>query len=52
MTGLNQLATYFATGVIANRPATPNVAPNTIAFYYATDTLVLYMWTGAAWVTA
>jgi hypothetical protein len=41
---------YIGRGTFAARPATPPVSPGGIAFYFATDTVVLYMWTGAAWV--
>lgn len=41
---------YLGEGVAASRPASPNVAATAVAFYYATDTHVLSVWNGAAWV--
>lgn len=43
------LSYYFQTGTHAGRPATPNVPANITAFYYETDTLSLFYWTGSAW---
>lgn len=42
---------YLGRGTAASRPATPLVPAGGTGFYYATDTAVLSMWTGAAWVT-
>jgi hypothetical protein len=41
---------YFARGLLANRPATPPIAPLATGFYYATDTSALSVWNGSAWV--
>lgn len=43
---------YVGSGLFANRPATPLIAAGATAFYFATDTIVLYVWTGAAWIVA
>jgi hypothetical protein len=43
---------YVGRGTFANRPPAPPIPANGTAFYFATDTIVLYMWTGAAWVIA
>lgn len=40
---------YLGVGVFASRPVTPNIPAAGMAFYYATDTVALYFWTGAAW---
>lgn len=42
---------YFASGLIAARPAMPLVAPSIICFYAATDNGHVYLWTGVGWVT-
>jgi len=41
---------YFARGLAAARPASPPIAPGATGFYYATDTSVLSIWNGSAWV--
>ncbi len=41
---------YVGRGLIANRPATPNIGTTTTALYYATDTTNFYYWSGSAWV--
>ena len=41
---------YLGSGTFANRPATPPIASSATSFYFATDTVVLYIWNGAAWV--
>lgn len=43
---------YFQSNTHANRPATPNPAPNTLVVYFETDTGFLFVWNsvGAAWV--
>jgi hypothetical protein len=43
---------YLGGGVIADRPATPTLAPDTIGLWWATDTEVLSVWDGAAWTDA
>lgn len=43
---------YLGRGTFASRPVTPPVPAGGTAFYYATDTLALYVWNGAAWVSA
>lgn len=43
---------YLGRGTFANRPTTPGPIPaGATAFYLATDIVVLYMWSGTAWVT-
>ena len=42
---------YLGRGTFANRPATPPVPTGGMAFYYATDTGVVYAWNGTAWTT-
>lgn len=41
---------YMMRGLDAAKPATPSIPAGTTAFYYATDTLKLYGWSGGAWV--
>jgi hypothetical protein len=41
---------YLARGLFAARPATPPVG-TALALYDATDTGIVYYWTGSAWVT-
>lgn len=42
---------YLGRGTFANRPLVPGPIPaGATAFYLATDILVLYMWSGTAWV--
>lgn len=50
MTSSTLIIDYAGRGLFAARPATPNISASALAFYYATDTAVLYSWTGAAWV--
>lgn len=45
------LTDYLGEGVAASRPTTPSIAGTALAFFYATDTHVLSLWNGAAWVT-
>lgn len=40
---------YLESGTIAMRPSEPNIAANTIALYFATDTAELSLWTGTEW---
>lgn len=44
-----RLVTYLGYGLAADRPATPNIAPNILAFWYSTDTAEISLWDGA-WV--
>ena len=44
------ISDYFAYGTFASRPVTPPVASGIVSFYFATDTSVMYVWTGASWV--
>jgi hypothetical protein len=41
---------YMGYGPSNNRPTTPPVANGALASYFATDTNVLYLWIGSAWV--
>lgn len=50
MTFSSVLTDYLGEGAVASRPAAPNVAASALSLYYATDTLQLYVWNGAAWV--
>lgn len=43
---------YLGRGTFAARPPTPPVPAGAMGFYFATDTVVLYVWTGASWVIA
>lgn len=49
----NLFRDHLVTGLDANKPTTqPAITlelPNTFAFYYATDTGILYQWNGTAW---
>lgn len=38
-------------GLAAKRPTLPDVDPSNTSFFYATDTGVLSVWNGTAWVT-
>lgn len=40
---------YCARGLDAAKPGSPNIGAGETGFYWATDTLKLYGWTGAAW---
>lgn len=40
---------YVARGLDAAKPVSPNIGAGETGFYWATDTLKLYGWTGAAW---
>lgn len=48
----NSFLDAIQSGLDANLPTTPNAPAGHTAFYYATDTLILYAWdpTAAAWV--
>lgn len=46
------LVDYLGEGLASARPATPPISPTALAFYYSTDTHVLELWNGAAWVAA
>lgn len=52
MTSSTIITDYLGRGVFASRPVTPPVPAGGTAFYYATDTTALYVWNGAAWVSA
>lgn len=41
---------YMARGLDAAKPGAPNISAGETGLYWATDTLKLYGWTGAAWV--
>lgn len=43
------VTSYLGEGLLAARPATPAVATGCIAFYYATDAQILYVYNGTAW---
>ncbi len=53
MSNSTTIIDYLQRGTFASRPASPAtpgaISASATAFYWATDTLVLYMWTGAAW---
>src|ERR1044072_2422168 len=51
MTGSSLITDYIGVGTAAARPATPSLATGAFGLYYATDTGVLSIWTGAAWTT-
>jgi hypothetical protein len=40
------------TGLAANKPTVPDVPESTFVFYYETDTTLMKMWNGSAWVEA
>lgn len=40
---------YVARGLDAAKPVSPNIGAGETGFYWATDTLKLYGWTGATW---
>lgn len=44
--------TYMSYGPVNDMPPSPNVAPGVAAFYYTTDTALLYVWSGIGWVPA
>jgi hypothetical protein len=48
MSGL--ITNYMAIGLASARPVSPTITSGAAAFYFATDTLVLSTWSGAAWV--
>lgn len=52
MSNSTLITDYLGRGVLASRPATPVVPAGSTAFYYATDTTQLFVWNGAAWVSA
>lgn len=43
------IKSYLGFGLAANRPSSPSVDANSIAFYFATDTGVLTVWNGSSW---
>ena len=44
------IVNYLAYGLASARPTTPTVSASEASLYYATDTNVLSLWDGAAWV--
>lgn len=46
------LVDYLGEGLASARPASPPISPTAVAFYYATDTHILSIWNGSAWVNA
>jgi hypothetical protein len=42
--------TAVRAGLAAERPTTPDIPDHTFAFFYATDTKALTVWSGTAWV--
>lgn len=44
-----RLIDYLGVGVIADRPTTPDLHPDTLGLWYATDTGTLSAWGGAVW---
>ena len=44
-----RLIDYLGVGVIADRPATPDLHTDTLGLWYATDTDTLSAWDGTAW---
>lgn len=51
MTASTLITDYLGRGLLAARPAAPNVAANGLAAYYATDTATLYFYGGSSWTT-
>ena len=44
-----KISVYLGAGTFANRPASPDVPTGGSAFYYATDTMLLYVYDGSSW---
>lgn len=44
-----RLIDYLGADVIANRPVAPDLHPNTLGLFYATDTQILSAWDGTVW---
>lgn len=44
-----KVSVYLGAGVIASRPASPDVPAGGSAFYYGTDTSLLYVYDGSSW---
>lgn len=42
---------YLASGVAASMPSTVNVPPGATAFYFQTDTVKMYVWTGSSFTS-
>lgn len=45
-----RLIDYLGRGLLADRPATPDLAPGGLGFYLAEDNSTLYGWDGTAWI--
>lgn len=43
------ITSFLGQGLAADRPVTPNIHPDAVAFYYATDTNALSLWAEGAW---
>lgn len=50
MTATAKITDYLGSGVAASRPVSITAPSGGLGFYCATDTGVMSMWTGAAWV--
>ncbi len=50
MTASTVITEYLGVGVAASRAVSPNVPTGGAAWYYATDTGVVSVWNGSAWV--
>lgn len=46
------ITSYLGEGLLANRPATPAIDANAIAFWYSTDTAALSVYANGAWSSA
>jgi hypothetical protein len=46
------ISDYAGRGLLAARPVSPPVVSTGTAFYYATDTAQLFVWSGSGWVNA
>lgn len=50
MSNSTKITDYLGSGTHASRPATPPISASALAFYYETDTALLFQWNGSAWV--